>query len=147
LRISRLLTKLAQPRFSLRALLILVTVAVMFFAWRDRPRQMASEFRSALSKAGGTKESLQLCGLQSMATLKRWTVRDITMSEFRQSPGMAGWLFNQREAHWRIYVYDRKAGYGSTTGIMSANAWGVTPQPDGSWVSELPPLVQWFLEQ
>lgn len=137
---------LVRPRFSLRALLFVVTLVVAFFAWRDRPRQIASEFKSAWAKAPGLEVGLQLCGLQSMAALDRWTVHDIRVGEFRQSPGMAGWLLNQREASLRICIYDRKAGYGNTTGILSASAWGVTPQLSGSWESELPPLIQWLLE-
>ena len=133
-------------RFSLRTMLILMTCAAALCWWRDRPRQIAGDFKSALTKVGGTEKGLQLCGLQSLTAQKRWTVRDVTMGEFRQSPGVSGWLLNRREANFRLYVYDREAGYGSTTGVLSATAWGVTPQLSGSWESELPPLVQWFLE-
>jgi hypothetical protein len=133
-------------RFSLRAMLVAMTVAALMCLWRDRPRQIAGSFKSAFSRVAGLNEGLQLCGLQSIADIDRWTIRDVRVGEFKQSPGMAGWLLNHRVATLKIYVSDRDAGYGSTEGVISASAWGIDHQLNGNWQSELPPLLQWFLD-
>jgi hypothetical protein len=133
-----------RPHFSLRALLIMVTLAVAFLAWRDRSRQLASRFTLYFGHVAGIKQGLQLCGLP--ADIDRWTIRDVRVGEFKQSPGMAGWLLDQRVATFKICVYDREVGYGNTDGIITASPWGIEPHLYGNWQSELPPLLQWFLE-
>jgi hypothetical protein len=134
-----------RPRFSLRTSLVVFAVVAAFFAWRDRPRQIAAEFKSSFANARGVEDGLQLCGLHGIAA-DRWTVRDVRVGEFRRAPGITGWLLNQRVASLAIHVHDRHVGYGSTHGQILASAGGVEARLDGNWQSELPPLLQWFLE-
>ena len=135
-----------KPRFSLRALLAVMAVVALVCLWRARPGRVASQFNSNFTQVAGPREALQLCGLQSLETIDRWTIRDVRVGPFEPSPGMAGWLLNRRQASLKICVYDREAGFGSTDGFITASAWGVEPRMNGNWQGELPPLLQWFLQ-
>jgi len=123
-------------RFSLRALLVVVTLAVAFCVWRERPRRMANRFVEAV-KAAHYQAADELCAGGVHAFVVRFMERDnrnqITAERQRQTPGE--WL--KGECRVAVNLEDFSGLGASISRQMTATSWGIERHTAGEFIATI----------